>query len=162
MKVQPPPSYSPSASERLRRALFTLVAGAAVTAAGQSTEPAAKADTAEADQQALVPRTIDFGDERIPMTPMLIVPDMKDLQEMTPRPLATFSPEELARLREELARLREKLETKLPPDQYSALSNAFMTAISNVTAIAATTTNAVSTAKDAVGQQATDTEAGEP
>lgn len=160
MKVQPPPSYSPSASERLRRALFTLVAGAAVTAAGQSTEPATQADAAEADQQALVPRTIDFGDERIPMTPMLIVPDMEDLQEMTPRPLATFSPEELARLREKF--LAQKAKIALSSDQYSAVSNAVMTAISNAAAIAATTTNAVSTAKDAVGQQATDTEADEP
>ncbi|MBQ7721418.1 MAG: hypothetical protein IJT64_00765 [Kiritimatiellae bacterium] len=160
MKVQPPSSYSLSASERLRRALFAMVAGAAVTAAGQSPAPATKADTAEADPKALVPRTIDFGDERIPMTPMLIVPDMKDLQEMTPRPLATFSPEELARLREKF--LAQKAKIALSSDQYSAVSNAVRTATSNAAAIAATTTNAVSTAKDAVGQQATDTEAGKP
>ena len=163
MKVQPPSSYSLPVADRIRRALFALAAGAAATAASQSPEPAAEAATAEAEQQAIVPRTIDFSE--LPMTPMMVTPklepaELEALQNMTPRPLSTFSPEELEQFRASLLAPRT-IDIELPDP---AAPDAMLTVATNAvpTAAAGTVTNAVPTTAEATAPKTDNEERSEP
>lgn len=174
MNVQPPASYSLRAAERLRRALFALAAGAAATASGQSTEPAAEADATETNRQAVVPRAVDLDARSLPMTPMMTTPrltaaEWEALQNMTPRPLSTFSPEELEKLRERVLLTPRAIDIDLSHAEFSnVVAKAIWSSVATAAAGTATNaapaaaTNAVPAAAEAAAPQASGAERGEP
>ena len=156
MNVQPPASYSLRAAERLRRAIFALAAGAAATASGQSTEASAEADATTTNRLAIVPRAVDLDARSLPMTPMLTTPrlttaELQALQNMTPRPISTFSPEELEQFREEFLTPRTIDIEPLDPAALDAILAAVTTAVP--TAAAGAATNAVPAATEAAAPQ---------